>query len=60
VQTLGGRLDGVEGKLDRLLAALEGQNQNGDASAITPAQSNGSAVEIRATDAARRKARELT
>lgn len=59
VQTLGGRLDGVEGKLDRLLAALEGQNQNGDASAITPAQSNGSAVEIRATDAARRKAREL-
>jgi hypothetical protein len=63
VQTLDGRLDGVEGKLDRLLAALEGQNQNGDAaanaSANTSAQSNGSAVEIRATDAARRKARDL-
>jgi len=59
VQTLDGRLDQVEGKLDRLLAALEGQNQNGDASANAPAQSNGSAVEIRATDAARRKAREL-
>ena len=65
VQTLDGRLDGVEGKLDRLLAALEGQNQNGDASVTTPTQSNqsdqsnGSAVEIRATDAARRKAREL-
>jgi 2-oxoacid dehydrogenase-like protein with E3 subunit-binding domain len=57
VQALGGRLDGVEGKLDRLLAALEGQN--GDAPAGAPAQSNGSAVEIRATDAARRKAREV-
>jgi pyruvate/2-oxoglutarate dehydrogenase complex dihydrolipoamide acyltransferase (E2) component len=57
VQTLDGRLDGVEGKLDRLLAALEGQN--GDAPAGAPAQSNGSAVEIRATDAARRKAREV-
>ncbi|HEV2093576.1 MAG TPA: E3 binding domain-containing protein [Rubrobacter sp.] len=59
VQTLDGRLDGVESKLDRLLAALESQNQNGDASAITPAQSNGPTVEIRATDAARRKAQEL-
>jgi pyruvate/2-oxoglutarate dehydrogenase complex dihydrolipoamide acyltransferase (E2) component len=57
VQALGGRLDGVEGKLDRLLAALEGQS--GDAPASAPAQSNGSAVEIRATDAARRKAREV-
>lgn len=41
------RLDRVEGKLDRLLAALE----NGSP--------NGSAVEVKATDAARRKAREL-
>jgi ribosomal protein L12E/L44/L45/RPP1/RPP2 len=57
VQALGGRLDGVEGKLDRLLAALEGQNV--DAPAGAPAQSNGSAVEIRATDAARRKALEV-
>lgn len=53
VRALDGRLDGVEGKLDRLLAALE--NQNGDA----PAQANGSAVEVKATDAARRKSREL-
>ena len=63
VRTLDGRLEQVEGKLDRLLAALEGQNRNGEASANasanTPAQSNGSAVEIRATDAARRKARDL-
>ena len=45
------RLDRVEGKLDRLLTALE----NG------PAQNGGSdaPAEIRATDAARRKAREL-
>ncbi len=51
VKVLEGRLDSVEGKLDRLLAALE--NQNGNA----PAQSNGSAaVEVEATDAARREA----
>ena len=50
VGNLEGRLDRVEGKLDRLLAALE----NGNAGA------NGSAaVEVKATDAARRKAREL-
>ena len=64
VQTLNGRLDGVEDKLDKLLAAFESQNQNGDASAnasaSTPAQSsNGSDGEIKATDAARRKSREL-
>ncbi len=63
VQTLNGRLDGVEGKLDRLLIALETQNQNGDASASASAsnlaEGNGSDVEIRATDAARRKAQEL-
>ena len=54
MRTLGARLDGVEGKLDRLLAALE--NGNGSA----PAATNGSAaVEDEATDAARRKAREL-
>ena len=54
VRTLDARLDGVEGKLDRLLAALE--NGNGSA----PAATNGSAaVEDEATDAARRKAREL-
>ncbi len=51
VKVLEGRLDSVEGKLDRLLAALENQNSN------APAQSNGSAaVEVEATDAARREA----
>ena len=51
VKDLERRLERVEGKLDRLLAALEG---GGDALAET----NGSG-EVRATDAARRKAREL-
>ena len=66
VRALDRRLDGVEGKLDRLLAALENQNGNGsaNASASAPAQAptsaNGSAaVEVEATDAARRKAQEL-
>ena len=56
VKGLEGRLDRVEGKLDRLLAALEGA-QNDDAQIV--AQTNGSAVEVRATGAARRKALEL-
>jgi polyhydroxyalkanoic acid synthase PhaR subunit len=51
VKRLETRLDRVEGKLDRLLAALEG---GGGAQAET----NGSG-EVRATDAARRKAREM-
>src|SRR5215207_6275293 len=46
------RLDRVEGKLDRLLAVLEDGSPNGTPEAA-------SQVEIRATDAARRKAREL-
>ncbi len=51
VQDLDQRLGRVEGKLDRLLAALENGSQNG---------ANGSAAgEVEATDAARRKAREL-
>ena len=50
VENLEGRLDRVEGKLDRLLAALEGG----------PAGTNGKVVaEVKATDAARRKAREM-
>ena len=56
VESLERRLDRVEGKLDRLLAALE----NGSGSDGTNAGANGSAaVEVKATDAARRKAREL-
>jgi polyhydroxyalkanoic acid synthase PhaR subunit len=51
VKRLETRLDRVEGKLDRLLAALEG---GGGAQAET----NGSG-EVRATDAATRKAREM-
>ena len=58
VRELEGRLGRVEGKLDRLLAALENQNENGASQATD--QTNGSAaVEVKATDAARRKAREL-
>ena len=58
VGNLEGRLDRVEDKLDRLLAALE--NGAGSGSAGASAGANGSAVvEVKATDAARRKAREL-
>ena len=52
VQNLEARLDRVEGKLDRLISALEAENDG------VP-ETNGSVVEVRATDAARRKAREL-
>jgi pyruvate/2-oxoglutarate dehydrogenase complex dihydrolipoamide acyltransferase (E2) component len=55
VKELETRLDRVEGKLDRLLAALEGGARDGGPQAET----NGSGGEIRATDAARRKAREM-
>jgi polyhydroxyalkanoic acid synthase PhaR subunit len=55
VQQLQNRLDGVEGKLDRLLAALEGAQENGE----VVAETNGSATEIKASDAAKRKAAEL-
>jgi e3 binding domain len=58
VRELEGRLDRVEGKLDRLLAALENQNENG-ASQATDRTNGSAAVEVKATDAARRKAREL-
>jgi polyhydroxyalkanoic acid synthase PhaR subunit len=54
VERLETRLERVEGKLDRLLAALEGGGQD---SAM--AETNGSRVEVRATNAARRKAREM-
>lgn len=57
VAALDARLDRVEGKLDRLLAALEnGSASNGDAaSAPDGAQES----QIKATGAARRKAQEL-
>jgi polyhydroxyalkanoic acid synthase PhaR subunit len=54
IENLEARLDRVEGKLDRLISALEGETQNDGAPGT-----NGSVVEVRATDAARRKAREL-
>ncbi len=62
IQGLQKRLDGVEGKIDRLLTALENAPQNGGVQAESSqqeetAQTDGS--EIRATDAARRKAQEL-
>ena len=56
VQNLEARLDRVEGKLDRLISALEGGARNDGAQAP---ETNGSGVEVRATDAARRKAQEL-
>ena len=54
VKALEGRLDRVEGKLDRLIAALE---SGGAQTAEESTGTNGS--HIKATDAARRKAREM-
>jgi polyhydroxyalkanoic acid synthase PhaR subunit len=54
VERVEDKIDRVEGKLDQLLATLENMSQNGSAAepaAVEP--------EIKATDAARRKAREL-
>jgi polyhydroxyalkanoic acid synthase PhaR subunit len=64
VKALEERLDRVEGKLDRLLEALENNGQDGNVQVAEPsvrevAGLNGSPAEVRATDAARRKAREL-
>lgn len=58
------RLDRVEGKLDRLLAALENGASAGGPRNEAPtvrevAETNGSPAEVKATDAARRKAREM-
>lgn len=71
IETLDKRIDRVEGKLDQLLAAIENISSNGSA-AEAAAGTNGAeasedareapqeaAPEIKATDAARRKAREL-
>jgi polyhydroxyalkanoic acid synthase PhaR subunit len=69
VSALEGRLDRVEGKLDRLLAAIENGATNGGSQAASQsseapsvrevAETNGSPAGVRATDAARRKAREM-
>jgi polyhydroxyalkanoic acid synthase PhaR subunit len=71
VRVLEGRLDSVEGKLDRVLAALENTARNGGTPAAqVSAGSNGAAsadatadattdAEVEATDAARRKALEM-
>ncbi|HWS81029.1 MAG: E3 binding domain-containing protein [Actinomycetota bacterium] len=55
IERLETRLDRVEGKLDRLLVALEGGIEDGGPRAET----NGAGGEIKATDAARREAREM-
>src|SRR5215212_2391726 len=59
VKELEKRLDRVEGKLDRLLAALESDQNGGAQVAETVAETNGSPAAVRATDAAKRKASEL-
>ena len=69
IANLENRIESVEGKIDRLLAALENAPQNGGAQVETTetedsreeraseaSQTNG---EVKATDAARRKAQEL-
>jgi hypothetical protein len=61
VEGLESRLDDVEAKIDRLLAAFEGASQNGaqaETSEEGASEDEGSS-EVRATAAARRKAQEL-
>lgn len=54
------RLERVEGKLDRLLAALEnGSAENGTIVAADSSTDEAQERQVKATDAARRKAREL-
>ena len=64
VRALEERLDRVEGKLDRLLVALENNVQTDGAQDAEPTlkevvRLNGSPAGVRATDAARRKAEEM-
>ena len=74
IANLEGRLEGVEGKIDRLLTALENAPQNGaqagpqeyaqaetveDSREEGPSEAPQANGEVRATDAARRKAQEL-
>jgi len=59
VKGLEKRIDGVEGKIDKLLTTLENAPQNGDAQAEAVQEDSQADGEVRATAAARRKAREL-
>jgi polyhydroxyalkanoic acid synthase PhaR subunit len=59
VKGLEKRLEGVEGKIDKLLTALENAPQNGGAQAEAVQEDSQADGEVRATAAARRKAREL-
>ncbi len=63
IEALEERISRVECKLDQLLTAVEGISANGSAgsteSAEAPAEQSEPAREVRATDAARRKAQEL-
>ena len=62
IQALEQRLDNVEGKIDQLLAALENAPQNNDSTqteALQESTYQPDGSEVRATAAARRKAREL-
>jgi polyhydroxyalkanoic acid synthase PhaR subunit len=52
------RLSGLEGKVDRILAALENAPRNGGSREATGAPGDGNG-RVNATDAARRKAREM-
>jgi polyhydroxyalkanoic acid synthase PhaR subunit len=53
------RLDRVEGKLDRLLSALENGAANNGGGAVDGTADGAQERQVRATDAARRKAQEL-
>jgi polyhydroxyalkanoic acid synthase PhaR subunit len=59
VKGLEKRLEGVESKIDKLLTALENAPQNGDAQDEAVQEDSQADGEVRATAAARRKAREL-
>lgn len=74
VEQLEGRMDRLEGKLDRLISAVEGMSSGGSSGSQTSSSGNGSSragaqngsqqseqaqQEIKATQAAQRKAREL-
>ena len=59
VKALETRLDRVESKLDRLISALESGAQNGGTQTAEESTGANGSTSIKATDAARRKAREM-